>query len=683
MPSPSTGDDSARLNSLHPVAPKLGGDAPGVRAGLALILAVTALVYTQCLRNSFVFDDHEMIVLNRYLGDWSFIWKSAIHDSWWFLNPRRLPQGSYYRPLQDLWLWINFKLFELHPAGWHAAMIALHLIVVLLAFRVTVRVTGDGIVALIASALFALMPIHAEAIVWPTAIPIPLSAAFELAAFDFFLRGRFFEYPDARDQRWRSVSMGLFGCALLTHESAIVFPLLIAAYDLTFPNRPDFEDSEVGATRPFTIRARGSVAIALPYAVEAAVYLGVRFAVLGFFNRPSSRNHMTMPEIILTIPHAIASYATILVMPWLAGPAHRMDLVTSGADIGFILPALGLAALGGAATVLLRRHPGRRLYLFCTAWMLITLAPVLNLGGLVPETIIQDRYLYLPSFGFCVMAADLASSAARGRARGPSVLWIGTAAVAVLYGNILFSVQQYWRDEIALFTRCIEQSPEGGIWHNRLGLAYSARGDFSAARRELETAANYEPDDGTNYYNLALVDEVLGDRSAAKTAISQWLKLLDNAPPNAYTAVALVADAAGDSAAADAALKQAAAMPDGAEPAALARAQLLLRHGKKPEAERALRAIIERDAGNDEALVTLGGILASDKRYDEALADYRQAEAIAPEEPSLHYKIALAFYNLGRIADARDECEIALRGAPYDRNIHALMAAIEQAGATR
>src|SRR5262245_31572134 len=47
---------------------------------LAGIVTITALIYARCLGNGYVFDDHEMIIVNRYIGDWSFLWKAFAND---------------------------------------------------------------------------------------------------------------------------------------------------------------------------------------------------------------------------------------------------------------------------------------------------------------------------------------------------------------------------------------------------------------------------------------------------------------------------------------------------------------------------------------------------------------------------------------------------------------------------
>ena len=150
---------------------------------IAGVLLATALVYLRCLGNGFVFDDHDMVIANRQIGQWSFLWKSLTRDSWWFMDPLHLPASAYYRPLQDIWLGLNYHLFGPHVAGWHATMVGLHLVAVWLVFEIAARITGEDQPALAAALLFGLLPLHAEAVVWATAIPLPLSATLELAAF--------------------------------------------------------------------------------------------------------------------------------------------------------------------------------------------------------------------------------------------------------------------------------------------------------------------------------------------------------------------------------------------------------------------------------------------------------------------------------------------------------------------
>ncbi|HVN64053.1 MAG TPA: hypothetical protein VMT58_05415, partial [Candidatus Binataceae bacterium] len=349
-----------RVDVLKPILAEIGGGDWVAGAGLIAALTATAIVFCRSLENQFVFDDREMIVLNRYLGNWSFLLKSLVNDSWWFRDPAHLPQGSYYRPIQDIWLWMNFHLFALNPTGWHLASLAVHLIVVWLVFRVASILAGDTKTGAAAALLFGLMPIHAEAVVWATAAPIPLAAAFELGALDSYLRGG-----------RRAVSLALFAGALLSHESAVAFPLLIVAYALLFGPAQTQDGS-------YSASLRTALAVAFPYLLETVAYLALRWWILGLTVGPVRSNRLSVLEAIWTFPSAIAAYGEIMTIPWFAGPAHGLEIVRSAGGPGFFVPAIAIAGLCAAIVFLLNASPRSRLYLFCAVWILIAIAPALN-----------------------------------------------------------------------------------------------------------------------------------------------------------------------------------------------------------------------------------------------------------------------------------------------------------------
>ena len=106
------------------------------------------------MRNGWVFDDWQEFVDNKLIHDWSFVWNSFRYDSWWFLDPLRHPESAYYRPLENTWFAANVLLFGTHPALWHLAKIVLHVVAVILCFRVAQLLTGDIATGLLAAAVF-------------------------------------------------------------------------------------------------------------------------------------------------------------------------------------------------------------------------------------------------------------------------------------------------------------------------------------------------------------------------------------------------------------------------------------------------------------------------------------------------------------------------------------------------
>ncbi|HUO06155.1 MAG TPA: tetratricopeptide repeat protein [Candidatus Binataceae bacterium] len=638
---------------------------------LLAILIATALIYLRCLSNEFVFDDYYMILANRYIGDWSFFWKSLVNDAYWSTDPLHVPVSSYYRPIKDVWFAINIHLFGRHPAGWHAAMIALHLFVVWLVYRVAAELTRDHFAALFAAGIFALMPSHAETVVYPAAIAQPLCAAFESAAFLVFLRQN---DEDVSGRHRLAFSLLLYAGALLSYEGAITFPALIAAYVYIFRLSSSNERMNHGA-----------LAAAMPYALMVIPYLVIRYWVLGFITRPNPQNPVPMTgiEAFLTIPGAIAAYLKLLVVPWRAGPAYRLDVVTSITSPGFYLSVAVLAVICAAAIWLFRRNPRRNLYLFCVAWFFIAIAPALNLSGLFSEILIQDRYLYLASIAFCVMAADIAIDIARRGERWSQAVWaVGLCGVAA-FASALFVVQGYWHDDATLFAQCAEVSPASEFWHYRLGVTMMAQGQNAKALPELESAVRLAPNYVAARYQLAQVYDALGDRAGFARATADWVKSFKHPPLEAYTALATADDAAGDAKGADDALKNAEVLPGGIDAAALTRAQLMLRHGDSKRADAALQPMLKREPDDPAVLATYGLVLAAEHRYDEAIATMRRAAELSPPAPMTHYRIAILLHQLGRDREARDECAITLAAAPAARSAQELMADIERSEGVR
>jgi len=646
---------------------------------LAIVLVITALVLSRSIGNDFVLDDRYGVPLNRYIGTWHFVWKSMVSDQWWVLDPSHLPQSQDYRPLQNVvWAFI-FLLFGRSPAGWHAALIPFHLIVVWMVYRVGSLLAADRWTGVIAAALFALMPIHAQAVVWPSAMAFPLSAAFELGAFEIFLRG------DGRPQQM-AISLALFAGALLSCDTAVTFPGLIAAYALIFarPTRNGSQAIGIGRTQGTAVsasgtagrnaaptvseRVRDAMIAMLPYALVAAAYFVLRFYVLGFISRSNPLNPRIFSpfEVALTFPSVLSTDLLLLAIPWWAAPAHGLEIVSSIISSEFVFSAGFLAILSIAGLIALWRNSHRRLYLFCAAWLLISLSPMFNLNGLFAGAAIQDRYLYLPSFAFCLMIADLAVSYARISEFRAKIVTVGITALAVAYAVGLFVAQGYWHDEVSLWRRVIAVVPNRAGGHALLAAALEAQGDLTGAREQYQNAAFIDPDSESNsLHDLSRVNTKLGDRIGAANAMARWVVRLKNPSPDAYAELALAADAAGDTKGAENALAKAASMPGGADTAVLTRAQILFIRGDRKGAEDALRDLLAREPNNKQALLDLGIVLSLGTGH----------------APNIHYRLALILHRLGRDREARDECELALKDVPDNPDARALRAELEGASA--
>lgn len=470
-------------------------------AMLAGIVVVTVIAYLPSLRNGWVLDDWHELVENKLIHSWSFIWNSLRYDVWWFRDPLRLPQSPYYRPLENEWFALNAFLFGPNPVLWHLAKIAIHLVVVILCFRLAQLLTGDVAIGLLTAAIFGVMPAHAGAVVFASAIPEPLSAAFELTAMICMVQ--------RKKDSWRGLIAAaiFYECALLTHESAILFPLIVAAYLYIFEARRLKSISRLMA--PFVI-ALVAYMCARANALGVDSLFGLHLNTTGtLFVRGFIGWRPTHPavQVLMTLPEVLLAYLAVLAFPGAAGPAHDLDWITHLRPMVFI-DATALLILGTVAFVLARRSRDRHIYLFCAIWIVLTMAPALNLNSIL--WLVDDRYLYAPSFGWSLaVAAAAVEIALTGSIARKAVGAIMTMMLA-MYVVSAIKIEPYWHDDVSFFNRTVEIAP--ALAQNRLDLAAALNraGQSEEAARVLESAVSLSPNDAHMHLKLAQQYQKLG-----------------------------------------------------------------------------------------------------------------------------------------------------------------------------
>ncbi len=634
---------------------------------LGAILLIGALSYLRGLANGFVSDDDVLIVTNYRLAQWSFLWKSLAHAS---------TGSSYrYRPLLSIWFGLNYHLFGLWAPGWHALALAAHLAVVWLLYKVAARLAGDAWTGLAAALLFAVMPVNAESVAWVGGAGSLMAGGFELGALYLVMEKD--EGERTRLGRWLG-ACALFAAALLSHEIAMSFPALVGAYALLLAHG---EERKTDA--PAWMRSRRLLRALVwmaPFALELSAYLVLRRLVLGFWTTDplAAPNQAALKEVLLTEPWVIAAYLSMLVLPWWAGPAHRVMFIERAGALEFWGPLAALPALGVGFWLLTRKSPRRRLYLFCVLWMAMAITPVLDLAGLRKSGLVHDSYLYLASAGWCVLVGDLLARWQRRGATSRQMALGALAAAAAACAIALLHVQSYWHDDIAFFTHCVEVFPDAEALHGGLGIALGARGDLAGEKRELETAVGLDPSDGVARYQLGVVNVQLGSLSEGAKDIAESIRLMPHPAPESYVSLAQLQAMQGDQSRSEATLKYAEALPGGAKPVGLARADVMLWRRDGAQAETILRPLTARYADDPVVWRELGIALALQGRAEEALGDYRHALELDPGDSTARLLLAKTLHAMGRGDEALEQCSLLLAASPNDAQAQALMAEIKR-----
>ncbi len=474
-----------------------------------LVFLAGTLVFVTALGNGFIGIDDDRVLVEQ-----PFLRALTPANLWRCLSP--WPAREEYLPLRDLTYMLQFALTGDRPWGFVAGNLLLHgaaSVAVLGLFRRLLAWPGAlspavlprarEAIALTAALIFALHPIHAESVVWVSGRKDPLSTLLVVLALCQYLDG--LRASDGARRRGRfGLAWLLFVLALGAKASAVCVPLLIGAAEVLLAPRG----------RPWAARAVTVAAFAAPAALFVRFYTGL----LAQFGAASAefvvKRH---PEpawkaILFTDASVVRQYLRRLVLPtdpqlFAEQPWRlRLDLdVVSG------LLVVGLAAAG--AVWLCRRRPPLG---FAAAWFFLALAPYLNL---VPHGIVYaERYVYVPSAGFALLAAVAAWGAAgalpRPACRRRRLALLVAPYLALCAVNSL-RLAPALRDDATLWAHVVERQPQNVIALTSLAGAAREQGDLERARALLDRALALAPDRALVHYQLGVLATARGDHDAA------------------------------------------------------------------------------------------------------------------------------------------------------------------------
>jgi tetratricopeptide (TPR) repeat protein len=463
---------------------------------VALLLAATLLAYAPALQDQFVWDDTALVLRDPLIRSWRLIPEGFNH--FLFVDATA---SDFYRPMQRLVYTALYCGFAFAPAAYHAANIICHAIAaialflfgeeLLLAFGVETR--ARRYVALAASLIWAVHPVHSSAVAYVSGLADPLAAMFGFAACYLLLRA------------WRSqASRGLVWIA----GAGICFLASVLS-------------KEIG----FAFVLAGMVPLALQKkwrtTLQAAVALLFVFAIY-FSLRHGAEHHPAPPPRMveawtvrpITMARAVAEYAGLLVFPinlqmdrelhvFVSGPGdHKID----AAAWRELQTTAGLLVLALTLWWLVRsrgRSPATFVLLLLAA---ITYLPVS--GVLVLNASVAEHWIYLPS-AFVILAATL-TVVEFARRKAPARLVASAATITAIAWCLFLGIRTFirtfdWKDQRTFLERNIASGGDSARMLINLGGLELSQGHIELAKRYLEAAMKKEPDQPLATINLAAV----------------------------------------------------------------------------------------------------------------------------------------------------------------------------------
>jgi tetratricopeptide (TPR) repeat protein len=455
-----------------------------------LVVGLAVLPYLNSVPNGFTFDDPQLI------RDNPMVTSAPPLDLFRAVyNP-----GALYRPVTMLTYVANHRI-DPAPRGYHVVNLALHALASLLVLELGRALFRSPLAAAIAAALFAVHPLHSEAVSSIVGRAELLAAVFVLSAVLAFLRA--VRSSGWRGVAWRIASLAAFATALLSKESAFTAIGLIVAVAWWTRRRA---------------RATPLLVITAPYVLVGAAYLGLRVMVVGALALPAPPPLLDNPLAHVRLAARLATAVVVLFeyLSQLLVPLHlsadysfnAIAVVSAVGDPRLLLAAGGLAVLALAVALGARHAPALGL---AAAFALIPLLLTANL--LFPiGTIKAERLLYLPSVGWCLALGWLAAGAAQ---RQPRAVACVVTALLIAYGARTWVRNADWRDNFTLFQAAVHTSPNSAKAHYNLGIAYDERGDTDAAMLHLRRALAIYPQCAEAAFAIGAIYEDTGVEAGA------------------------------------------------------------------------------------------------------------------------------------------------------------------------
>ena len=429
------------------------------------------IVFVNALANGFVLDDRGVVLNNPLVTSPLTSWRAFGLPYW----PDAIG-GGQYRPLGIVSFALDWGLSGGDARWFHAVNLAWHAAATVLVWLLAAELLAP-VAAGIAALIFAVHPVHVEAVSNVVGRLEPMAAVFVLAAMCAHRRGH-----------WSAAV--LFALGLLSKESAVVFVALAAASDLLL---------ERNWRATFTARRR----LYATYAGVALVYAMVLMAV--FHTRPFSTParaflDTTTPHRLELVTRVIPHYVRLLVAPAELSASYAPNVidprpgvsVAGAVGVGIVL----IAAAAVANVVRGRRWPAMA---FALLWTGIALAPVSNV--LFPSGIVlAERTLYLASVGACLAAGAVVE---RYLVPRTAMVAAATASVVLAFAVRTWTRTPVWRDDRTYVLTLLADHPESYEAHFVAGRVFKGTNMLDQADRELTIARQLFPRDSAVYLEAA------------------------------------------------------------------------------------------------------------------------------------------------------------------------------------
>ncbi len=472
---------------------------------LCIILAAIAFaVYSNTLRNPFVYDDLVLIEGNAALEQ-SSSYRKLFTKEYFDISGERS-----YRPVATALSITDAVLGGRAPAIFRATSVAVHSTATAAAFLLALEAAGAVAAPFAAALLFAVHPLLTEAVNGSSFIEDPLSALFLFISLTLYIRYR----KKGGAAKLAAAAITALAAMFAKESAAILLPLAIL-WEILYARRKNLTGGALPALAAITL--------------ATTAFLIIRFALM---TNPASGASPVYPGGTLagTIPmmaEAFLTYLRLFFMPARLSIEH-CPTPHAYTDAIVIASALCHIALLAFAISLIR---SARAAAFGIFFYLISLGPISNI---VPfGAAMAERYMYLPAFGLCLAVASIftdifadTKGVSPKNSRLARVAGYGfLIAIAAMFASATIQRNTDWRSPLKLWEGAAATCPGNSRARGSYGRELLKAGRNTEALEQLHAAIQIDPRHYEPWLSLGAACINLRDLRCARYAYENALRV--------------------------------------------------------------------------------------------------------------------------------------------------------------
>jgi tetratricopeptide (TPR) repeat protein len=598
---------------------------------LAVILIVSFWVYLPSLQNEFLhYDDNEYFYENPHIiniSGWEDIFTSVKEIFTTDVN------GSY-KPLVILSFAFEKVIYGFNkPEFWHLTNIILHLLCVVLVFRIALALNLTIIPAAFCALLFGIHPMRVESVAWVTERKDVLYGVFFLAAFYNYIK--FVKFPYRKF--YLLITLICFILSLLAKIQAVTLPLSMLLVDYYFGRR-----------------------MSLNLVLEKWVYflLSLARGSAGIYFLKASGNfesNLVVPLLnrILMGFYSFVTYIAKSAIPYEMVPLYP---IPQAFDWKFYASMVVAFLFFGALFFFYKKQVRNVLFglLFFTFNVMFLLQ--FKISGNVFSA---DRYTYIAYFGLFFVYALGFQWVLKKYNRFKKAFYFAAGFILVLYGYLNFEQNKIWKNDETLWSHTIKHYPQFVSPYLGRATYYTLVRKFNEALGDFEKAVTLEPDNYQIFHNRGLLYLNRGVESPEnyKLALHDFTKAIQLFPKSdrsffqrgvVYLKLKRFNDALNDFNSAEGLNK----INSGIY---LERSKIYTELGQYDEAQSDIEKYLSLNPQNASMWANLGEVMRGRKLFTQSLHALNKAIELKPADLDFYHSRLKTYFEMGDMEKARND----------------------------